>query len=95
MVKLLRIVFIYYELLIFIPFPLGILLNFVPMMFLMQSVKLRYQTINFQGGGPFRRRRLGAADSAPPIWFWTTGHRAVSAPDIWAPIRNFFFYFEL
>ena len=34
---------------------------------------------------------FGAAVWAPPIRRWTTGHRAVSAPDISAPFPIFFF----
>ena len=46
----------------------------------------------YVGGGPFRRRRCGAADSALPIRRWTTPRRAVSAPDISAPFPNFFYF---
>ena len=42
------------------------------------------------GGGTFRRRRFGAADSAPPIRLWTTRRRAVSAP-----FPNLFLFFDL
>ena len=47
---------------------------------------------HFSGGGPFRRRRFGAVDSAPPIRRWTTRHRAVSVPDISAPFPNLFYF---
>ena len=43
------------------------------------------QGANNHGGGPFRRRRFGAADSALDN----------SAPDISAPFPNFFLFFEL
>jgi len=47
------------------------------------------------GGGPFRRRRFDAADSAPPIRRWTSRRRAVSALDISAPFPNFILFFDL
>ena len=42
---------------------------------------------NIKGEGHF-----GAAIWTPPIRRYTTGRRAVSAPDIWAPFPNFFFH---
>ena len=51
--------------------------------------------VQFMGGGTFRRRRFGGADSAPPIRRWTTRRRAVSAPDISAPFHNFFLFLDL
>ena len=47
------------------------------------------------GGGPLRCRCVSAANWAPPIRRWTTGHRAVSAPDISVPFPDLFLFFEL
>ena len=53
------------------------------------------ENIYNKNSSPDGPEKGGRAISAPLFWCCTTGHRAVSAPDISVPFPNLFLFFEL